>query len=301
MIEYYDKNGCLIEEGSLLLYEKKTHFSFGMARLLKNQLCFIFANGIDATVLDQFKVPLCEIDLSKIQILDIESFNASFDKKDGDIRYYDRFGLLIREEMGLFLSDGHGGGNGSPIEKINGDFVFGFGTEFDPHYVSLSKFNRKCMIVDWISKCYTKRLQRKKNTKSDSVEIRFEDDEHEHKFDEICRKMKHLDCYHLSLAYLLSLDKVLREHTDEVFDFQEDGIKREGLHKAFQTGTSMKTTRLAFNLWNGCYDDGETYTNKDGYETELPSSYYTPDQIFNNAEYAPYYWQAIQIRFEMNI
>ena len=301
MIEYYDKNGCLIEEGSLLLYEKKTHFSFGMARLLKNQLCFIFANGIDATVLDQFKVPLCEIDLSKIQILDIESFNASFDKKDGDIRYYDRFGLLIREEMGLFISDGHGGGNGSPIEKINGDFVFGFGTEFDPHYVSLSKFNRKCMIVDWISKCYTKRLQRKKNTKSDSVEIRFEDDEHEHKFDEICRKMKHLDCYHLSLAYLLSLDKVLREHTDEVFDFQEDGIKREGLHKAFQTGTSMKTTRLAFNLWNGCYDDGETYTNKDGYETELPSSYYTPDQIFNNAEYAPYYWQAIQIRFEMNI
>ena len=301
MIEYYDVNGHLIEEGANLLYDKNKCFHCGIAKIVDNQLCFIYANGIDATVLDQFKVPLCEIDLSKIQILDIESFNASFDKKDGGIRYYDRFGLLIREEMGLFLSDGHGGGNGSPIEKINGDFVFGFGTKFDPHYESLSEFNRKFLIVDWISKCYTKQLQRKKITKSDSVEIRFEDDEHEHKFDEICRKMKHLDCYHLSLAYLLSLDKVLREHTDEVFDFQEDGIKREGLHKGFQTGTSMKTTRLAFNLWNGCCSDGQNYTDKYGYEMELPSCYYTPEQIFSCTDYAPYYWQAIQIRFEMNI
>ena len=115
----------------------------------------------------------------------------------------------------------------------------------------------------------------------------------------ICGRMKRLDCYHFSLAYLLALDKVLREHADEVFDFKEDGIKREGLHKAFQTGTSKKTTRLAFNLWNGCYDDGETYTNKDGYKTELPSSYYNPDQIFNNTEYATYYWEAIKIRFEI--
>ena len=157
MIEYYDKNGYLIEEGSLLLYEKETDFLCGIARLVKNQLCFIYATGIDTTVSDRFKVPLREMDLSKIQILDIESFNASFDKKGGDIRYYDRFGLLIREKMGLFISAGDGSGNGSPIEKINGDFVFRFGTEY---YVSLSEFNSKFMIVDWISKCYTKQLQR---------------------------------------------------------------------------------------------------------------------------------------------
>lgn len=296
MIEYYDKNGCLIEEGSLLLYEKKTHFSFGMARLVKNQLCFIFANGIDATVLDQFKVPLCEIDLSKIQILDIESFNASFDKKDGDIRYYDRFGLLIREKMGLFISDGHGGGNGSPIEKINGDFVFGFGTEFDPHYVSLSEFNRKFLIVDWISKCYTKQLQRKKNTKSDSVEIRFEDDEHEHKFDEICRKMKRHDSYHMAVAYLFSLDTACRYHIDDVFDFDGDGIKLDGLRKAWQTSTSRRTTHLAFNLWNGCCYDGQTYIDKNGYEADLPSAEYTPDSIFCD-NLAEYFFEAIRIRY----
>lgn len=128
----------------------------------------------------------------------------------------------------------------------------------------------------------------------------FYDERHETSYNDICSRMKYLDCYHRSLAYLLALDVVLREHIEAVYDFQEDGIKREGLHKAFQTGTSCKTTRLAFNLWNGCYDDGETYTNKDGYETELPSSYYNPDQIFNCKDYAPYYWQAIQIRFEMD-
>ena len=103
------------------------------------------------------------------------------------------------------------------------------------------------------------------------MDIKFYNEEHQKAFYSICKRMKHLDCYHFSLAYLLSLDKVLREHTDEVFDFKED-----------------------------CYDDGETYTNKDGYETELPSSYYTPDQIFCCKDYAPNYWQAIRIRFELN-
>ena len=127
----------------------------------------------------------------------------------------------------------------------------------------------------------------------------FYDEQHETTYNYICSRMKYLDCYHRSLAYLLALDTVLREHIEDVFDFQEDGIKRDGLHKGFQTGTSMKTTRLAFNLWNGCCDDGELYTDKNGYETELPSRYYTPENIFCCKDYAPYYWQAIKLRFEM--
>lgn len=122
--------------------------------------------------------------------------------------------------------------------------------------------------------------------------------EHEEAYNNILGKMKYKDCYHKSLAYLLSLDTVTRKHIDDLFNFKSSGIKRAGLHKAWQTGTSMKTTRLAFNLWNGCCDDGETYI-KDGYETELPSSRYTPEQIFSCVDYAPYYWQAVQLRFEM--
>lgn len=126
----------------------------------------------------------------------------------------------------------------------------------------------------------------------------YRDNTHEEMYQELCSRMKSKDCYHRAMAYLLSLDVVLREHIEAVFDFQRDGIKRDGLHKDFQTGTSMKTTRLAFNLWNGCCDDGEVYTDKDGYETPLPSSYYTPAEIFSTS-YAPYYWQAVKIRFEM--
>ena len=96
----------------------------------------------------------------------------------------------------------------------------------------------------------------------------FYNEIHESSYNDICSKMKYLDCYHRSIAYLLSLDRVLREHLEEVFDFQEDVIIPEGLNKGFQTGTSKKTTRLAFNLWNGYCSEGEKL------EEETPSSYY---------------------------
>jgi hypothetical protein len=53
-----------------------------------------------------------------------------------------------------------------------------------------------------------------------------------------------------------------------------------------------------FNLWNGCHSDGETYTDRHGEEVELPSYRYTVDEIFN-CSYAPYYWQAIRLRYPL--
>lgn len=127
----------------------------------------------------------------------------------------------------------------------------------------------------------------------------YRNEKHKKDYESILSRMNINDCYHRSLAYLLALDTVLFEHIEVVYDFQEDCIKLEGLHKGFQTGTSKKTTRLAFNLWNGCADEGETYVDRDGYESSLPSIYYSPEQIFNCTTYAPYYWQAVQLRFEM--
>ena len=40
----------------------------------------------------------------------------------------------------------------------------------------------------------------------------FHDEEHEEMFNKLCCKMPYLDGYHLSLAYLLTLDTVLRDH-----------------------------------------------------------------------------------------
>lgn len=95
----------------------------------------------------------------------------------------------------------------------------------------------------------------------------FYDEEHEDKFTKLCKKMPYLDGYHLSLAYLLTMDNVLRNHIGALYDVKKDVIIFEGLNKPFQTSASSKTTRLAFNLWNGSvYEsaDPETYINKDG-------------------------------------
>lgn len=78
--------------------------------------------------------------------------------------------------------------------------------------------------------------------------MKFYDDTHELKYIEFCRKMKYFNEYHRSVAYLFALDKVCREHIEDIFDFAEDGIIREGLHKGWQTSTSRRTTHLSFNL-----------------------------------------------------
>lgn len=126
--------------------------------------------------------------------------------------------------------------------------------------------------------------------------MRFSDDRHEAKYDEFCSRMKRLDEYHTSVAYLLALDVVCRVHPTDLFDFSEDIICPDALNKAWQTSTSCKTTRLMFNLWNGYCSDGETGNDKDGYEVELPSKNYAVDNIFS-CTYAPYYFEAIRLRF----
>jgi hypothetical protein len=51
-----------------------------------------------------------------------------------------------------------------------------------------------------------------------------------------------------------------------------------------------------FNLWNGYCSDGETYTDADGYESDLPSRMYAVDEIFC-CGYAPYFYEAIKLRY----
>lgn len=76
----------------------------------------------------------------------------------------------------------------------------------------------------------------------------FQDKEHEKMFNKLCKEMPYLDNFHMSLAYLLTLDTVLRDHIGALYDVKKDVIIFEGLNKPFQTSTSSKTTRLAFNL-----------------------------------------------------
>ena len=126
--------------------------------------------------------------------------------------------------------------------------------------------------------------------------MKFKDNDHELNYEATINMMKSTDCYHQSVAYLLSLDDVCFEHINDIFDFADNSIKTEALYQAWQTGTSRKTTRLAFNLWNGYCSEGETYIGDDGFEEQLPSQYYSPSEIFC-CSYAPFYWEAIKLRY----
>lgn len=247
-------------------------------------------------------------DLSKVQPKDIkkntavdtninDNKNSSNVKWDGEthsneileaLLYYideDDIQIAMKKSYGDFGEDlrkNHlNDGSGCDLYHIDG--------RYNKILVTLYKFDITYEIT-WnkAAKLIHKHFHEKVDTSINNP-IVFHDEQHETSYNDICSRMKYLDCYHRSLAYLLSLDTVLREHIDAVYDIHEDVIKPEGLNNGFQTGTSLKTTRIAFNLWNGYCSDGD--------DEEQPSSNYAPDQIFNCKEYALYYWIAIQIRF----
>lgn len=136
----------------------------------------------------------------------------------------------------------------------------------------------------------------KENIEDDKIE--FNNPKHSDEYNTILKMMNNQDVYHKAVAYLLALDTVINTHINEVYDFKENHIILEALNKPWQTDTSRKTTRLIYNLWNGYHSDGETYIDSNGYEVDLPSRFYSVDEIFCST-YASYYWQALKLRFSI--
>ena len=120
--------------------------------------------------------------------------------------------------------------------------------------------------------------------------INFKDKTHEMQYSEILAKMKNPDCYPRSAAYLIALAKLV---PDDVFDFEDDHILLDGLSKSWQTTSKQRATRLLFNLWNGW-----AYENKNAKANAIASSLYSVESIFCDYEYAPYFYEAIRIRFD---
>jgi len=106
--------------------------------------------------------------------------------------------------------------------------------------------------------------------------------------------MKSKDCYHKAVAYLLTLDEECNKHVSDLFDFEKDAIKPFGtLSLPWQTGTSVKTTRLMFNLWSGVSID----IDKSESVYDETRKYYTPEEIFC-CGYAPYFLRLAQAIME---
>ena len=124
----------------------------------------------------------------------------------------------------------------------------------------------------------------------------FKNKDHELNYDFLLQTMDRVTSNRQAVAYLLALDLICFEHCRELYDFHEEKTISEGLDKAWHTSASRRTTRLAFNLFNGYFSDGETYIGSDGYEELLPSRFYTPYTFFG-CDDAPYYVEALKIRF----
>ena len=119
--------------------------------------------------------------------------------------------------------------------------------------------------------------------------MKFRNQEHKDRFYALLGQMTCQDDYHKSAAYLMTLDDVLNKHVSEIYDFDERIINSEKIGEGWQTDTSVKTFRLMTNLWNNRSVD---YGDK----SLKSSSCYAIAEIFDS-EYAPFYWEAIKLRF----
>lgn len=112
------------------------------------------------------------------------------------------------------------------------------------------------------------------------MSIQFKNRDHERFYQQCLVRCGCGDPYHKAFFYTMGISNETRKHVDDVFDFQEDVIRPEGLNKGWQTSGSSCITRLAFNLWNGWNADGCA----------------TPYDLFSTSD-AGYMLEAIRIRY----
>ncbi len=113
--------------------------------------------------------------------------------------------------------------------------------------------------------------------------LSFNTMEHQCFYESMLNKVACYDVYHQAFFYCMGVCEVTRKHIDELFDFDEGSIRIENIDKPFQTGTSYKVTRIAYNLWNGFIE-------------EEKSDYYTPSELFC-CEFAQEFQQAVRLRY----
>lgn len=114
-------------------------------------------------------------------------------------------------------------------------------------------------------------------------ETRFASKEHEKFYYQMLNKSRINDSYHRAFFYCMGISDTTRMNVGRVFDFKQDCIIPEGLHEGWQTGGTVRLTRLAFNLWNGYTEKGDERMS-------------TPYEIFD-CGYAPYFYEAIRQRY----
>jgi len=123
-------------------------------------------------------------------------------------------------------------------------------------------------------------------------DLRFADQLHKEFFLEQSEKLKP-DIYLSSLIYTLGICCDTRRNFNSVYDRNKRGIIPEAIKKTWQTGSSLKVTRLAFQLFTGSTPTAFSI-NRYGAVDECRR--YSVSEIFC-CGYAPYFVKAIQLRY----
>lgn len=118
-------------------------------------------------------------------------------------------------------------------------------------------------------------------------DLKFYNTEHKNFYNEHTHDKK-LDGYNKSLIYLLGLTEETRNNYNKIYDETVRQIDFNALNGAWQTGTTMAITKLAFNLFNGFTGLLDSEANQ-----------YAVDSIFCYKEYAPYFYEGIRLRFNI--
>lgn len=113
--------------------------------------------------------------------------------------------------------------------------------------------------------------------------VRFVDSEHERFYMNMLKRADRQDAYHRAFFYTAGIADETRRYIHDVFDFADRRIKPEGLEQPWQTGSTSRLCRLAFNLWNGWTEDGNERLS-------------TPYELFD-CTYAPFFLEAIRMRY----
>ena len=126
--------------------------------------------------------------------------------------------------------------------------------------------------------------------------MRFIDDKHEAFYNTEMTTVRD-DCYHRALVYTIGINDDTRRHWDQMYDKKEQEIIKDSINAVWQTGGSLKVTRLAFQLFTdrpataSTYDESSNKIIEDFDECKR----YSVSEIFC-CGYASYFVESIRLR-----
>ena len=150
MDRFYDRFGNIIVEDSLVLVHNKACdlYEVTLCGKHQNKIGLFYVNYImDDAYKAQGFCPLDHYYKNNLINLNVKLFNSSLKLKKNEKKYYDSFGIIILEDMGLFFD-----GGGAPVERIGNELCVG-----DLH---LSEYleTKKHLWVNWISSKYISQM-----------------------------------------------------------------------------------------------------------------------------------------------